>query len=114
MTEPLAKPNKFILTISFLVLILGWAEVLFFWKNIPPQIPWFYSMPWGEAQLMNKTGLFAVMGVASVVSFISSFAAKWTKRDDIVIEKAVFITILVANVLLFLNLTKILMIFAMQ
>ncbi len=112
MADEKNKNNKGLLVVSILVLIVCWLEVLFFWKKIPPQIPWFYSLVWGEDQLMNKSGLIWTMGSASILLFTTSFIASWTKKEDLLIEKAVFITLALASILLFLSLTKVLMILA--
>lgn len=105
------KTNKMLLTVGFIILFLCWLEVLIFWNKIPPQIPWFYSLPWGELQLMNKSGLIWTLAAATLLSFGTSFIATFAKKGDSVIEKTVFITLTLANLLLFLNLSKVLMIF---
>jgi hypothetical protein len=96
-----------------IILMICWLEILVFWKKIPPQIPWFYSLSWGEDQLMVKAWLFLVFGMASLITFLTSYIANWTKKGDLVVEKAVLISLLLANTLLFINLTRVLAIFVL-
>ncbi len=113
MTEKIIKKiNPFFLS-EIVILLLCWGEVLVFWKKIPPQIPWFYSLSWGEDQLMNKPWLFLVLGLASLLSVVTSYIANWAKKGDSIVEKTVLITLLLASLLLLLNLTRVLMIFVM-
>lgn len=44
------------LTMTFLSLVV----ILLTFKSLPPDIPLFYSLPWGEGQLTNKVFLFAI------------------------------------------------------
>lgn len=39
--------------ISFALLLSVLAFLLFTWKKLPPEIPLFYSLPWGEEQLSS-------------------------------------------------------------
>lgn len=107
------KPNtnKSFLIGGAVVLAISWLETLFLWSKIPPKIPWFYSLLWGEDQLMNKGGLIWTLSLASLLFFVTTYLPKWIKKDDLVIERSVFIALGLISVLLFLSLTKVLMIF---
>lgn len=37
--------------LSLAISFITGGFVLFFWQNLPPQVPLFYSKPWGEEQL---------------------------------------------------------------
>ncbi len=41
------------LSSAFFILVL--IMVLLSWTKLPPQVPFFYSRPWGEEQLATKT-----------------------------------------------------------
>ncbi len=41
-----------------ILLFLQLLAIVFFWKYIPPQIPVFYSYPWGQEQLVDKKLIF--------------------------------------------------------
>lgn len=111
MKDTKQSSNKSILLGGEILLLISWLEVLFFWKSIPPMIPWFFSLLWGENQLMHKSGLIWVMGLSSLLFFVTTFLPSWTKKDDLVIEKTVFIALDLACLLLLLTLNKVLLIF---
>lgn len=111
MTENKDTNSRFFLMTSFVVVMLCWLEVLIFWKKIPPQLPWFYSLPWGEVQLMKKSGLIWMLSGVTILSLMTSYLPKWTKNGDQIVERAIFITMTLAAVLLMLTLTKVLFIF---
>ena len=41
-----------------ILLLLQFLAIAFFYKYIPPQIPIFYSQPWGQEQLADKKLIF--------------------------------------------------------
>jgi hypothetical protein len=41
---------------------VGFLLLLFFWNRLPAELPWFYSLPEGEEQLLDKR-FFALGGV---------------------------------------------------
>lgn len=44
--------------------------VAFSWNKLPPQIPFLYSLPWGEAWLIAKENLIVVLaGFAGILIF---------------------------------------------
>ena len=62
--------------------VLSVAFLIIFWKHIPPQIPFFYSLPWGEEQLgqplmligllLGMVMLFILNTLAALVIYTSS------------------------------------------
>lgn len=43
------------------------AVIALNYANLPPVLPWFYSLPWGEGILIKKMWLWGVLGGAGVV-----------------------------------------------
>lgn len=52
------KSVKFAGRLSFLLLVFYFGLFLFTLKRLPPQVPLFYSLPWGEEQLVPTMALF--------------------------------------------------------
>jgi len=48
-------------------------SILFFWRKLPPEIPLFYSRPWGKEQLAKPLFLFLLPGLTLVI-FLINFA----------------------------------------
>ncbi|MDO8551478.1 MAG: hypothetical protein Q7S03_02255 [bacterium] len=77
--------DKFAQT-SFVFAFLFWLTSLsllfFFWAKLPPQIPLFYSRPWGEEQLAPQAYIFLLPSsifIFLLLDFLSSFALKGEK-----------------------------------
>lgn len=97
----------------FCIVLLALTTVLlvFLWNKIPPKIPWFYSLPWGEDQLMNKTGLIYVILIAVLTNLSTPIVSEWTKKDDLIIEKTVSISTAFICLIIVINILRILLIF---
>jgi hypothetical protein len=52
-------------------------------KHMPPQIPLFYSLPWGEEQLAGSVFLAIPMGLAIIVAGIISLSIRFFKPDNV-------------------------------
>ena len=51
----LKKPQALVfIRFSLLLLVISWAIYGLFYHFLPPQLPLFFSMPWGEDQLVDK------------------------------------------------------------
>lgn len=65
--------------------LAGGASLLFFWTKLPPQLPWFYSLPWGENQLIPKIWFgigLAALALIVLVNYL--IARKLGKKDKVV------------------------------
>lgn len=43
------------------------------WQSLPPQLPLFYSRPWGEEQLTSPIGLLLLPGLSSLIMLVNLF-----------------------------------------
>lgn len=97
--------------VSVGTLFFSGLVILFLWKRIPPQIPWFYSLPWGENQLMSKSGLLIVLVSAVVVLFLGNMLSQWTKKEDKIVEQTVTVSLAFICLMLVVSVFKVLLIF---
>lgn len=82
-----------------------------FWNRLPPQMPWFYSFPTGEKQLIPKFWFFFIFGGIEVVLFLSRIVASWAGKDDDTVRNMIMVGVLVAVLLMMASFTRIMMIF---
>lgn len=47
--------------------LLGFSVVGVFWAEVPPQVPLFYSKPWGQEQLAKPGWLFLPLALSSLM-----------------------------------------------
>lgn len=69
------------------------------WKftSLPPQVPLFYSLPWGESQLSSAASLFLLPTISIVALFIDNlFAVSFFKNQPLVSRLSVIISLIVS------------------
>ncbi len=91
--------------VGLMGLILVW-----FWKALPPQVPWFYSLPGGEQQLVDKIVLAGVLAGAAGSLLLTKIIARWASAEDSPVEITVMTGGLVAVVLLAAGFIKVMQI----
>ena len=71
------------------LILAGGASLLFFWAKLPPQLPWFYSLPWGENQLISKLWFGIGLAVLSLIVLLNYFIARRLDKKDKVVALVV-------------------------
>lgn len=71
------------LIVSTLILFATTLLLLFSFRNLPPQVPLFYSKPWGEEQLATPFLLFIPPLVALIFLSINRVLSSWLKNPFI-------------------------------
>ncbi len=102
------------------LLLTGWVMIVFmgivlawFWKVLPPQLPWFYSLPGGEQQLIGKPVLAAILlGMAAVVG-ITRVLASWAGKGDVPVETTIMAGSLLVVSLVAAGFFRVIQIFAL-
>lgn len=88
--------NEFVL--SFLVLIATLILVLVSYKNLPPYVPIFNQLPWGNERLVETQGIFIPIGLYFIVfifNLIFSFAL-YKKNNPLLGRIIAAVTLLIA------------------
>jgi uncharacterized membrane protein len=68
--------------ISFFTLLIMWLLLIIFYRFLPPQLPLFFSKPWGEEQLIAKHYLAILPGAVSLLFIINSRLASLMVSKD--------------------------------
>jgi len=93
-----------------LVLVMGGVMALF-WKILPPQLPWFYSLPWGDGQLINKLWLvWILVGMAGIL-VVTRIFAHWAGKNDPTVQTIIMIGGVTAVSLMAASFAKVMLIF---
>ncbi|MCW1949181.1 MAG: hypothetical protein KIH89_001900 [Candidatus Shapirobacteria bacterium] len=72
--------------------ILSWKFTL-----LPPQVPLYYSLPWGDSQLANNSSLFMLPTISIVILFIDSlFSVSFFKNLPLLSRLSVTTSLLVS------------------
>jgi len=83
--------------------------VLLIWQfgNLPQQVPLYYSLPWGELQLVSASTLFLIPTLSIVLLLVNHlFAIGFSKKNPLLSQLLIF-TSLVVSFFLLLTLLKI-------
>ena len=65
---------------GLLLVIFNVVITAFFWWQLPPQIPLFYSLPYGTSQLATKIWFF-ILPILSVLIWVSYFLLSKIKTN---------------------------------
>lgn len=82
------------------VILVEGLVLVWFWRALPPQVPWFYSLPGGEQQLVSKLILAIVLAGSAASLFLTRVVAKWASVEDSPVEITIMTGGLVAVALL--------------
>lgn len=79
------------------------------WKftSLPPQVPLYYSLPWGESQLTNSSSLFLLPTLSVVVLFIDSLFSVSFFKNLPLLSRLSTITALIVSFFITITLFKI-------
>lgn len=98
------KKTAIIIAIFFIMSIL---LIALKWPSLPPQIPLYYSVIWGEKQLASAWELSIIPTLILSVSIINFAIAFFLVRDQELFVKILIYTALFCSGLLFITLFKI-------
>ena len=100
----IALVNRMIL----IFFIASLAILLVKWKTLPPEVPIFYSRPWGADQLGNPLWLF-LLPLGSLIWYaVNVVIATSITREYLIFTQTLALTSLVVSVLSFITLCNIL------
>ena len=108
------KSDKFFLLpiISSIVsIIMITFFILIFFNRLPPELPLFYSLPWGETQLISKERFFILPIIIILTALINSFIASQLHSLQFVLKRILMLSLLLINLIILITVMNILSIF---
>jgi len=96
------KPET-IKQLNLILIIILISFPFFKWESLPPQIPLFYSRPWGQDQLAPKILIFLLPAVSFVVFLLNSLLVKWLfkKAGDLLVKTSFLVSLAISFLCLF-------------
>lgn len=92
---------------SFLIIIL----ILALFKFLPPKLPLFYSLPWGEKQLAGKEQLLIIPASIALVALGNLIFSWQLHASQLLFKKILFFSSLLISLLLVVTFFRIILIF---
>ncbi|MEX2028612.1 MAG: hypothetical protein WD988_03910 [Candidatus Curtissbacteria bacterium] len=91
--------DRFALSVYIFGLISLLAQsslILVSWGKLPPQIPLFYSRPWGAEMLSSPLGLWILPGLLLGCAISNFFVISSLRRNRFLVRAVVVFTLMVA------------------
>lgn len=98
---------KQIFQLAMVVWLIEVLLIIIVWTFLPPQVPLFYTRPWGEEQLVHPANLFILPGLGLLVSLINLFILSFVPKEEKLINQILISLILVFNFLSLITLIQI-------
>lgn len=77
------------LQIFFLILALSFIIIGIFYRSLPPQIPFYYSLPWGEEQLAQNYYILLLPGFALVIFLVNFIITLLISKKDLLLAQII-------------------------
>ena len=107
------KNNPY-LSLSLLPIIVSFLVSIIFFSGttiLPNKLPLFYSLPWGEQQLVDKYQLLIIPAAICLISLLNFILLTHLHQSQSFFKKILIYTTILTTLLLFMTLTKIILIF---
>jgi len=85
--------------------------ILFLGKSLPPKLPLFYSLSWGEKQLVNHQQLLIIPGSIVLLTLINLIFSWQLHPQQTFFKKILLISSLLISLVLTITFFKIVLIF---
>ena len=104
------RANRIIMLSQRTVLLLSLLSIIllvFVWQRLPPEVPLWYSRPWGESQLANSLWLF-LLPLGSVFWFmVSLLCSVYLTKNHLTFTQILFLSTVVTSMLSCITLVQI-------
>ena len=92
---------------NLVLIIIQILIVAAIWRALPPEIPLFYSRPWGQDQLAHYP-LMTTLPAVSLIIFVTNFiVAKIANKEEVLIKKMLAVGSLTFSFLILISLIQI-------
>lgn len=93
------------LSLLFTLTILGLL------KFLPPRLPLFYSLPWGDGQLATEQQFLIIPGIISLITLLNLSFSWQLHLSQIFFKKILLFSSLIISLILTITFIKIVLIF---
>jgi hypothetical protein len=83
-----------------IIFILTQLAILFVkFNSLPPQIPLYYSLPWGDQQLVSVSSIFILPVLSVVILLVNNFLAVFFLRSIQLLSRILVVISLICSAL---------------
>lgn len=99
-----------IFTLISVIIIL--SLYLFSVNVLPTRLPLFYSLPWGQSELTNKSSLLILPTIITIVALINMLLAWQLHSSQYVLKRILLMSTVLIDLIILIAAIKIVFIFA--
>ncbi len=96
---------------SFLIAIILAGTFFYLTPHLPSKLPLFYSLPWGQAQLVTKQQFLILPLMLILFSLINALIASQLHEVQMVLKRMLGLSLILINLIIAITAFKILLIF---
>lgn len=93
--------------LAFIFCLAQVLVLLSFWRRLPPQLPLFYSRPWGEEQLTTPLDTLILLGLSTGVMLVNLIISFLLIRKEVLIRQILSLASTVFSLLCLITLIQI-------
>lgn len=101
----------FPLLFSALIIIGLTVGLYILFPELPPQMPLYYSLPWGNSQLVPKLQFFLIPGLIILLTVINFVLAYYLHQVHRILRRLLMVNLALINLIFLFTVIKILSIF---
>lgn len=98
--------------IPFFIALILTIFILIFFQFLPPRLPLFYSLPWGEEQLANHQQFFIIPASVILIDLVNLALIWHLHPSQSFFKKLLIFTSLITTLIFLITFIKIFLIFA--
>lgn len=106
-----SKRSFWVAFIPFLLSLIMILLILFLSKFLPPKLPLFYSLPWGERQLANHAQLLIIPAIIALVALCNLIISWQLHAQQILFKNILLVSSLLISLVLTITFLKLFLIF---
>lgn len=96
---------------TIFVSIISTLGIVWFKDVLPAKVPMFYSLPWGQSQLVSPNTLFLLPILAVGITIVNILISKQLHASQLILKQLLLGIILVSDLLILLTVVRILTIY---
>lgn len=93
--------NQIGLNLAFVFVVIGFLFILIFWQKLPPVIPLYYSLTWGEDQLAPTFSIFILPLFSALILILNFVLNKLLKTQGLLFSFCLWTAAIVSFLSLF-------------
>lgn len=82
-----------------------------FYSSLPPRLPLYYSLPWGEPQLVGKQQFIILPVILILLCTVNTFIASQLHPAQLVLKRTLGVSLLLIGFIIAISVIKVLFIF---